>query len=48
MKIPRFPLTYETPPDMDILEAYINKHANYNSADARKIKRALRKLVFVR
>lgn len=35
---------YEQPNDIEILKAYINKNANYNRADARIIKRALRKL----
>lgn len=37
-------MTYESPIDRDILEAYLNKNSTYNRADARKIKRALRKL----
>ncbi len=45
MKISRVPMAYETPMDQDILEAYINK-ATYNRSDARRIKRALRKLSY--
>lgn len=37
--------TSEIPRDSEILEAYLNKHA-YNKADARRIKRQLRKLTF--
>ena len=37
-------MTYETPLDSEILEAYINKNASYNRADAKRIRRALRKL----
>ena len=44
MKTPRVPMAYETPLDSDILEAYILKNASYNRADARKIKRELRKI----
>ena len=39
-------MTYETPLDSQILEAYLHKNAGYNHADARRIKRALRKLTF--
>jgi hypothetical protein len=44
MRAPKLPMTYETPMDMEILQAYIHKNAGYNRADARRIKRALRKL----
>lgn len=39
-------MTYATPMDSEILQVYLNKNANYNRADARRIKRALRKLSF--
>lgn len=39
---------YEAPQNSEILEAYLNKHASYNKADARRIKRQLRKLAFSR
>jgi hypothetical protein len=45
MKLPRKPMAFESPSDSDILEAYLHKQA-YNRADARRIKRALRKLAF--
>jgi hypothetical protein len=48
MKISRFPMIYETPMNIDILRAYINKNGASTNADARKIRRALRKLAFVR
>jgi hypothetical protein len=38
------PLTYETPQDLDILEAYVNKGSTYRRSDALKIMRALRQL----
>lgn len=44
MRAPKLPMLYEEPIDKDILEAYMHKNAAYNRADARKIKRALRKL----
>jgi hypothetical protein len=44
MKKPSKPMTFESPIDSDILQAYINKNASYKRADARRIKRALRKL----
>jgi hypothetical protein len=44
MKKAYLPLAYEQPLDMEILEAYINKNANYKRADARKIRRAIRKI----
>jgi len=47
MKTLRIPLTYESPLDSDILEAYINKNGSYNRTAARRIKRALRKLVYI-
>jgi hypothetical protein len=46
MKKARKPMTFETPPNSDILEAYFHKGHGYNRADARRIKRALRKLAF--
>jgi hypothetical protein len=48
MKKPKHPFKFETIPDLDILQSYMHKNAAYNNADARKIKRALRKLVFIR
>lgn len=42
------PMTYESPMDSEILQAYLHKNAGYNRADARRIKRALRKLSFAR
>jgi hypothetical protein len=44
MKTTYLPLSYEQPQDMDILEAYVNKNADYKRSDARKIRRTLRKL----
>ncbi len=44
MRAPKLPMAYETPMDKEILEVYIHKNSNYNRADIRKIKRALRKL----
>ncbi len=46
MKARRLPMTYETPLDHDILQAYINKNISYKRADIRKLRRALRKLAY--
>jgi hypothetical protein len=46
MKKLRKPMAFERPSDSDILEAYLHKSAGYSRADARRIKRALRKLAF--
>lgn len=37
-------MMYETPEDREIMEAYMRRFNAYNRADARKIKRALRRL----
>lgn len=47
MHIPKHPMRYEDPADIDILEAYIHKRAIYSRSDARRIKRALRKAILV-
>lgn len=46
MKAPRTPMSYESPLDSEILQAYMNKNASYRRADVRRIRRALRKLAF--
>lgn len=38
-------MKYELPKDYEILEAYLHKQS-YNRSDARRIKRALRKLSY--
>ena len=35
---------YEKPANLDILASYVHKNAFYSKAEARKIKRTLRKL----
>lgn len=44
MGVSRFPMTYEMPLDVDILEAFVNKTSYKDRAEARRLKRALRKL----
>lgn len=44
MRISKFPITYELPEDVEILDVYIRKNEGYNKPGARKIKRALHKL----
>ncbi len=39
-------LTYEPSLEADILEAYIHKNVSYNRSNAKRIKRALRKLKY--
>lgn len=44
MKTAQYPMTYETPMDIEIIEAYMNKNAGAKRSEIRKIRRALRKL----
>lgn len=46
MNKPKISMQYQQPQDVEVLKMYLNKNT-YNRADARKIKRQLRRLRFM-